>query len=57
MGWPYRWFFKAKTEEIHLTLKKEIYKNAKPDDEIFDKLPERLVSGRWKHLDPNSPFH
>ena len=46
--------FKAKTEEIHLTLKKEIYKNATPDDEIFDKLPESVVSGRWRHSDPNS---
>ena len=43
-------------DEIHLTLKKKTYKNAKPDDDIFDKLPERVVSGRWRHSDPNSPL-
>ena len=42
-------------DEIHLTLKKKIYKNAKPDDEIFDKRPERVVSERLRHSDPNSP--
>ena len=42
-------------DEIHLTLKKKISKNAKPDDEIFDKLPECVVSERLKHSDPNSP--
>ena len=42
-------------DEIHLTLKKKIYKNAKPVDEIFDKRPECVVSERLKHSDPNSP--
>ena len=42
-------------DEIHLTLKKKIYKNAKPDDEIFHKRPERVVSERLRHSDPNSP--
>ena len=30
MTWPYRWLFRAKTDNIHYTLKKKIYKNATP---------------------------
>ena len=48
MGWPHRWFFKAKTDSSYLA------KRDLQDDKIFDKLPERVVSGRWRHSDPNS---
>ena len=57
IGWPYRWLFKAKTEEIHLSLAKKVYKNTTPDEECLDRLPERVVSGRWRDSDPCSPFN
>ena len=57
IGWPYRWLFKAKTDEIHLSLAKKVYKNATPGEECLDRLPERVVSGRWRDSDPCSPFN
>ena len=57
IGWPYRWLFKAKTEEIDLFLAKKVYKNTTPDTECLVGLPKRLVSGRWRDSDPSSPFN
>lgn len=48
IGWPYRWLFRAKTDEIHLSLTKEVYKDATPDEECLYRLPEREISERWQ---------
>ena len=46
IGWPYRWLFRAKTDEIHLSLTKKVYKNATPEEECLHRLPERAISER-----------
>ena len=46
IGWPYRWLFRAKTDEIHLSLTKKVYKNATPDEECLYRIPERAISER-----------
>ena len=48
IGWPYRWLFRAKTDEIHLSLTKKVYKDATPDEECLYRLPEREISERWQ---------
>ena len=48
IGWPYRWLFRTKTDEIHLSLTKKVYKDATPDEECLYRLPEREISERWQ---------
>ena len=51
MTWPYRWVFKAKTNKIHYTLKKKVYKYAKPSSQEGQLQPtnanQMVVSGSW----------
>ena len=51
IGWPYRWLFRAKTDEIHLSLTKKVYKNVTPDEECLYRITEREICERWQ----NSP--